>query len=298
MVLLMKFSIYFRRYYEAHLTVHDKEWKCQFCNKQFMNGYAMRVHMKTHVDEPVTCEECGKIYKNKFALQTHKHTSHNKNPVHCEYCNKQFNYKTQLNKHLLAHSDERQYVCDICGIKCKTNFSVQRHVRVVHQENKIDRRIATATVRKFRKKTIKCRVCSSDYTNPIQLKKHMKDEHEFGLKLWEEFAAVVCFKCMTEFSSSEALRDHRQLVHQVQCNICKRYVSCEATLANHMKNHKGDRHFKCEVHIYIINFNINNVLIRYFSCLGVRGFICPFNTFICPCTTISYKRKTIQVFVV
>ena len=86
-------------------NVHEglKVHKCVYCNKDFSQLVALKVHINRlheQKEKDEKCHLCDSAFKMKYDLERHIAGVHNKNPYKCDFCSKTFGFKGNLDKHM------------------------------------------------------------------------------------------------------------------------------------------------------------------------------------------------------
>lgn len=243
----------------AHLNHHQNGPTPQSGNDVIV---AMKKPKKTALRKGrplLTCDSCGGEFHSKTTLSAHMkqlHSSHtdkdkpSNSEATCLYCNEEFLTVSRLMRHVnKSHSDVDCFMCDTCGISFKTYQGLKRHIWPTHKPWITDE--AQPHARTQRKFTLFCPVCNKGFTLYDYMRKHMRDQHDNGLDVWNTIVNRICTKCSQMFPTVECLQDHRIVHKPFQCNICKGYFTSALSLENHARTHANakERKFKCNVRI-------------------------------------------------
>mmetsp|Transcript_16037 Transcript_16037/g.24162 ORF Transcript_16037/g.24162 Transcript_16037/m.24162 type:complete len:257 (+) Transcript_16037:52-822(+) len=134
----------------------------------------------------------------------------------------------------------KDYSCELCG-------------KIFYRANSLKRH-QDASLRRNRRNFTTCDVCQIRFCSGPLLVKHIKETHEVLQK---------CRMCRKAFGSSLALRRHQETnrneLSLVKCNRCMRVFNGLYRLRDHMRQHSGDRPFKCEICLrtFVVKGNYN-----------------------------------------
>ena len=121
------------------VKIHDKKFKCNYCDKIFTREKACLAHKSNYHNEFVAVE-AGK-----------------KPLLDCSFCSAKFEAPVQLEKHLRSHTKSKPFQCSVCN-KCfvsKSNLSA-------HQ------RLHEGTALRY-----SCNKCDKKFSHPSEVKQHM-----------------------------------------------------------------------------------------------------------------------------
>lgn len=80
---------------------NEKEYNCNFCQRQFKKREYLSRHEKAHFTTQIyTCSSCQKQFRNRTHLKRHMIVHTNEKPYTCKCCQKQFNRKDNLHSHV------------------------------------------------------------------------------------------------------------------------------------------------------------------------------------------------------
>ncbi|XP_056888278.1 zinc finger protein 131 isoform X2 [Takifugu flavidus] len=201
---------------EVQISEVDNLFRCSKCDRGFKLYYHLKQHLKTHVgslEKPHVCIHCGKAYTREGALKQHIGTFHfdaeelsqNQKPqkkLHvCEFCKKSFDHFGHFKEHLRKHTGEKPYECPDCHERFARNSTLKCHMAACQNG---------AGAKKGRKKLYECQVCSSVFNSWDQFKDHLvihtgdKPNH--------------CTMCDMWFTNPKDLKSHLKLVHSSEDN--------------------------------------------------------------------------------
>jgi len=201
---------------------------CEICNKGFVVKGNLTVHMiNMHTEErPYKCSQCSFAFKRTGDYYRHQRTHDPTKHEQCPVCMKKFKTKKSVQVCLENHSTECNEFKECtwlgCKVLLKTSQSLKDHLR--RHTNKKER--------------IKCTICSKDYADNSDLKRHTKFVHEKPEKKF------VCNTCGKTFFTDKLLDRHME-THEGKILSCW-YPSCLTKrstmydLRHHFKKQHGE----------------------------------------------------------
>ncbi|XP_063345491.1 zinc finger protein 131 isoform X1 [Pelmatolapia mariae] len=199
---------------EVQISQADNMFRCNKCDRSFKLYYHLKQHLKTHLgslEKPHVCNHCGKAYTREGALKQHISTFHfdaeelsrNQKPqkkVHvCEYCKKHFDHFGHFKEHLRKHTGEKPYECPDCHERFARNSTLKCHMAACQNG---------AGAKKGRKKLYECQVCSSVFNSWDQFKDHLVSHT--GVK------PNHCTICDMWFTQPKELKAHLKEIHSIE----------------------------------------------------------------------------------
>lgn len=256
-------AITLKKHIERHLF-KEKIYVCQHCPKAFaMPEYRDRHELIHSAVKPYKCPHCGKEFHDQSALGRHKRIHTGEKPYSCPYCPKAFSDVSALIAHKLRHQKIKRFQCEICEKRFYNRYDVNKHMTVVHIEEKyftcdyckrslpFKYDLMMHILQKHMKinKPFECECCHEKFSNKVNLRRHIRHKHEkykfkqiHKLINIDECSKVTykkqiqCSKCLQCFASATLFKEHK-LVKSVQCEICDEKFFCENMLEKHVAVH-------------------------------------------------------------
>ena len=127
--------------YLDHMKTHEEHrlFRCTLCPRSFASEMALSNHQGEHTGlKPFKCDVCGRGFRVNKAMYQHKRRMHQERKMRffCSFCNKGFADKGGLTKHEYRHKGIRPFVCMECGKAFTVKYSLQLHVRNVHEHKR------------------------------------------------------------------------------------------------------------------------------------------------------------------
>ncbi|XP_028155630.1 gastrula zinc finger protein XlCGF57.1 isoform X2 [Diabrotica virgifera virgifera] len=155
-------------------------------------------------------------------------TARIKDKYKCDVCKKKFNNKILFNKHKRIHEDNA-FKCMTCSLSFSRKLNLKAHL-TTHLENK--------------DKKFECKECNKFFVFEYLLKKH-----ELRHSNVKPFPCTSCDKgCLTAESLKRHMRTHdKNYTKCYTCYVCNKSFAYPSFLAEHMKNHTGEKPHICNV---------------------------------------------------
>ncbi|XP_030319149.1 zinc finger protein 341 isoform X2 [Calypte anna] len=152
----------------------------------------------------------------------------------CQFCPSKFNTYFQLKSHMTQHKNEQVYKCVVktCAQTFQKLESFLEHIKS-HQEEL----------------SYRCHLCSKDFPSLYELGVHQYSHSLLPQQSPKKDVAVYkCVKCVSKYSTPEALEHHLQTAtHNFPCPHCQKVFPCERYLRRHIPTHGGGSKFKCQI---------------------------------------------------
>lgn len=194
---------------------------CKFCGRFFDSYRKVRSHETNHRKKlknakegaRYLCDVCQKRFMSKEKLRMHIEAIHLKLlRLKCTECTVEFQSDSGYRHHMkMNHSDQETLKCDLCSYETRINFMLNRHKKR-HLEN--------------RKHLFECGQCKATFKNQTNLLKH-ESRH----------APLQCNICLSEFSTSFAIKEHMAQIHGTPmkkgillCDMPKRQIDNDVLL--------------------------------------------------------------------
>lgn len=171
------------------------------------------------------CQVCGEEFEKQTKLKKHL-KSHGVNLIkyQCDVCEKFFNVESALIVHKRKHTGEKPHTCDQCGRMFSQIGNLNRH-KITHTDYK----------------PYQCETCEKRFNRLDLLKAHEKIHamRENGFP---------CNFCTEVFSLMQDLKSHKKTAHPVlRCKSCKSKFYDPVQFEKHMKAHRRDHPYKCNI---------------------------------------------------
>lgn len=111
-------------------NAHNAKKICELCGAKVS---FMKVHMKTHEQEPIECEICQKKLASKVTLIKHLLIHTDERPYKCKYCDKRFRAINSRIIHQRVHEGVKRHICPICSKGFLEKAYMQKHLKTVHK---------------------------------------------------------------------------------------------------------------------------------------------------------------------
>ncbi|XP_043944946.1 zinc finger protein 341 [Protopterus annectens] len=153
----------------------------------------------------------------------------------CQFCPCKFHTYFQLKSHMIHHKNEQVYKCVVktCSQTFQKLETFLEHIKA-HQEEMIYR----------------CHLCSKDFPSLYDLGVHQYSHSLIPQQLTPKkgLGLYKCLKCVSKYSTPEALEHHLQTAtHNFPCPHCQKVFPCERYLRRHLPTHGGGGKFKCQI---------------------------------------------------
>ena len=176
-----------RSFLKHHLPSHEDALYCKFCRQRFSS--------KDHMMRHVKCADCDLLFSSHNEKNNHDFKVHNRNAKLCTICGLKCRGSRHLQNHVKIHGN-KELSCKHCEKKFKTQSSLERHERSMHQSD-YEKRFRCSYLDCTRAficssgleshmnshlglKPYKCEVCDTGFQNVSNRSAHMRNVHKFS----------------------------------------------------------------------------------------------------------------------
>ncbi|CAG9763105.1 unnamed protein product [Ceutorhynchus assimilis] len=218
-------------------NIHEKEYSCSQCNKNFKTLYEMGAHSSDHHPQGhVACPLCTYKSPKKGSLLIHINYVHLKKfSYFCQTCGKGFNDHLLFKEHANEHLGVRPFGCVVCGKTFTYTRYLYTHQVRAHRVS-IDGILLPN----------QCSYCNRKYSKSETLEKHMEESH---LKQGPHEKKHLCETCGKGFAQRSKLVIHER-VHTgykpYACAHCGKCFTKKDYLVMHERVHSGEKPYGCE----------------------------------------------------
>ena len=146
-----------------HRVQHGTKLKCNFCSKSYPSPSSYRDHQYTHWDSQLRCQQCNRKFPFLSVLKNHRRAHLTQRLFKCFSvgCKRSFKHPQDLHRHIgkhlgkkfvcdtcghttyqsrllechqVVHQDKKKYRCSQCHFKMKYKWSLDRHLRKLHEK--------------------------------------------------------------------------------------------------------------------------------------------------------------------
>jgi len=90
-----------------------KPYKCNICDKSFLDKYYLGLHLKGHTGEVLfQCKTCKSVFATKIEKNSHVEEKHKiLRKYVCKLCKERFSENSGLKAHMRIHSNKKEFSC-------------------------------------------------------------------------------------------------------------------------------------------------------------------------------------------
>ncbi|CAL4095161.1 unnamed protein product, partial [Meganyctiphanes norvegica] len=125
---------------EVHINmIHTKEqsYLCPHCQREFFVKHLLQMHVKrVHSDRrdfQFKCNICNKSYLQEWELVLHNKTHTNERNFKCDVCGEAFYTISRMRYHRATHKTTRDSECPVCNQMFRRDVDTKNHLRRVHK---------------------------------------------------------------------------------------------------------------------------------------------------------------------
>ena len=200
-------------------------FKCDICDREFVNASNLRRHARSHADERPSfqCDMCKREFVSADNLKRHARSHTGECPFRCSVCSCTFSRADYLRTHTRLHTgNKRLFECTICNKNFTRRINLHTHIDI-HNNNP-----------RFR-----CDTCDARFYKRALFKNHMRT-HD-GKRPYK------CDICGSTFKTNSNLWTHK-LIHTnkrtFKCDICDAEFKTKHPLSKHKKTHSKQPSYK------------------------------------------------------
>lgn len=143
-----------------------RAFQCDVCGKTFRRNTGLRRHRLVHtcsVDKHFKCQNCEKSFVDKSSLKSHEKTQHKTWTFACHFCPKRFKALSVMRVHAKIHTRAKTHACSKCTLKFGTPLELKMHNRNHWKEEQKE----NVTLEENQ-----CKVCGDKFTHKSSLCAH------------------------------------------------------------------------------------------------------------------------------
>ena len=230
---------------------------CSHMDKHY-NNYYMGEKLQ---DQNYRCIRCDEIFAESDKLVEHISENHllwgicetsivgrRKKPVLsvcpvCEAVIRWRDHKSNYRDHVQFCRHGSLFRCDSCGLELDSDSKMKKHKHVAHsasarKTSMVRTKIPLGTL-------LKCEECTYSTKSLIELRGHLKAEHNFN----HHQASQLCRVCFKSFRLMSDRERHEQAVHYggkaLLCDHCGKEFEIPSQLSTHMLYHHQGKNVSC-----------------------------------------------------
>ncbi|CAL4122950.1 unnamed protein product, partial [Meganyctiphanes norvegica] len=263
-------------------SFQDVEIHIKFLHFDFLESYVSRIKLMIKRKENDTelisyskCDICNIVFENTHSFRSHKYIKHPEHyPFSCLLCNLSFSSRLEMDNHscpqisqdlVIVENNEENVnelaihkQCSICQYICKSNISLQRHLRESHANCETpsfncpvcdlvlnNRKALSDHLRCHKHNGFPCKFCHARLQTVDSLNVHINEIHTHEIQ-------YQCKYCSQAFFSSGRLSYHIKRHHTDRCSypnlchLCGKTYPYPSELRHHLRSHRDERIYKCD----------------------------------------------------
>lgn len=228
--------------YQKHVSIHDLNIQCTFCDRAFALASSLRRHIMTNHNEASTygCDHCNREFTNKNNLKTH---------LVGRVCIKPRRQVKQSDG-IDAGGGGQRMNCPFCDESLKTKVGMTYHLA------------------RCRLNLKQCKTCEMVLFDMKQYTEHLAIHPDNEL-----FLCNICGETMLHtWEYTAHLANHNPV--DAKCEVCEKFFKSKNHLRQHMRVHFGQRNFQCNLCVKKFYKIYHLKLHKFIAHSGIKPFMC------------------------
>ena len=236
------YKMYIR--YIDHLKEHqDKVIKCKTCSKVCKSLFALRQHIKKHVNQ---CPFCTENFSKSQELVSHIEQNHGEEPRvierQCPYCDAMFDSIKEVTKH--SQNVHLPHCCNICFMRFSEELKLIKHRQKDHKISNLGANVIISEPKKPSDQRLGLPTDTGDGAETSRLETGDPGNQMPGP--WEQDKPQVSSEPATP-KKYKVLKGHKKESewYKVKCETCNGYFASIEEQRNHIKAYHQNRLKEC-----------------------------------------------------